>query len=60
MSYELNIRCKHCDRFIPIQSSSSATIKVRCNDRKCKQWNEIKVVMLSDFNKDYHNHRISK
>lgn len=48
MSYELKVRCKHCDRFIPLKASKTSEIEVKCTDRKCKQWNSIKIVMLSD------------
>lgn len=48
MSYKLNVRCKFCDRFIPIEANGTSNIRVRCNDRKCKQWNDVKIVMMSD------------
>lgn len=54
MTYQLNVRCKFCDRFIPIEANASSNIRVRCNDRRCKQWNEVKVVMLSDHIKYGH------
>lgn len=55
MIYKLNARCKFCDRFIPVEAVASSNIRVRCSDRKCKQWNEIKVVMLSDHIKQGHD-----
>lgn len=54
MSHELNVRCVHCTRFINIKAVQSSEIEVRCTDRKCKQWNKIKVVMLTDYYD--HNH----
>lgn len=53
MSYQLNVRCKFCDRFIPIEANASSNIRVRCNDRKCKQWNDVKIVMLTDYIKEH-------
>lgn len=49
MSYEIKARCKHCDRFIPVEAVESSNIRVKCSDRKCKQWNDIKIVMISDM-----------
>jgi len=49
MSYDLKVRCQNCDRFMPIKASKTSDIEVKCSDRKCKQWNKIKVVMLSDM-----------
>jgi len=56
MAYQLNVRCKFCDRFIPIEAIESSNIRVRCNDRKCKQWNDIKITMMSDHMKSHHDH----
>lgn len=52
MSYALEVRCKYCDRFIPVEASKSSEIKIKCSDRKCKKWNTIKVVMMSDHIKN--------
>lgn len=49
MSYELNVRCKDCSRFMQVKASSSSNVQIRCTDRSCKTWNTIKVVMLSDM-----------
>lgn len=49
MSYDIKVRCEHCDRFIPIEAVESSKFRVRCPDRKCKQWNDIKIVMISDM-----------
>lgn len=49
MSYELNIRCKNCTRYIPVKAVKTSEIEVRCSDRKCKQWQTVKIVMLSDM-----------
>ena len=32
-----------------IKASKSSDVEVRCNDRACKTWNTIKVVMLTDL-----------
>lgn len=57
MSYKLNVRCKFCDRFIPIEANGTSNIRVRCNDRKCKQWNDIKIVMMSEHMGCTHDHK---
>lgn len=41
---ELELRCKHCGRFIPLQPVKTTITRYRCTDRKCKKWNNIKVV----------------
>lgn len=52
---DLNVRCQFCERFIPIQADKSMTVRIRCSDRKCKQWNDIKVVFLSDERRSHHH-----
>lgn len=54
MSYDIKVRCKFCDRFIPVEAVASSSIRIKCSDRKCKQWNDIKIVMLSDLVKSHH------
>lgn len=49
MTYDIKVRCSFCDRFIPIQAVESAKIRIKCSDRKCKEWNDIKIVMLTDL-----------
>lgn len=57
MTYELNIRCNNCSRFIKMKAKASSEVVVVCEDRKCKQENTIKVVMLSDMvGKGNHGH----
>lgn len=51
MTYDLKARCKSCSRFLKIKANASSDVVVTCPDRKCKQENTIKVVMLSDFNR---------
>lgn len=41
---ELKLRCKFCDRFLPLQPMQTTITRIRCSDRKCKKWNNIKVV----------------
>ena len=55
MTYELNIRCSNCSRFIKMKAKASSEVVIVCEDRKCKSENTIKVVMLSDLN-GQHNH----
>ena len=50
---DLNVRCQFCERFIPIKADKSLEVNVRCSDRKCKQWNKIKVVFLSEHIKEH-------
>jgi phage FluMu protein Com len=52
---DLNVRCQFCERFIPVQADKSMTVRIRCSDRKCKQWNDIKVVFLSDERRSHHD-----
>lgn len=52
---DLNVRCQFCERFIPVQADKSMTVRIRCSDRKCKQWNDIKVVFLSDEMRSHHS-----
>lgn len=56
MSYDLEKRCSGCDRFLKLKAVKSSEVIVTCPDRKCKQENVIKVVMMSDFYKQ-HNHK---
>lgn len=49
MTYDLNVRCNNCTRFIKMKAKASSEVVVVCQDRKCKQENTIKVVMLSDM-----------
>lgn len=49
MSYELKVRCEHCDRFIPLKAANTSQIEVKCTDRKCKKWNKLKIVMVSEM-----------
>ena len=49
MAYDLNIRCKSCTRFIKLKAKASSEVVVTCTDRKCRQDNTIKVVMMSDY-----------
>lgn len=49
MTYELKARCTNCTRFIKMKAKASSEVVVTCEDRKCKQENTIKVVMLSDM-----------
>lgn len=53
MSYEVKFRCKNCDRFIPIEAVESSNIRIKCPDRKCKEWNDIKIVLVSDVVKQH-------
>ena len=55
VTYDLQIRCKYCDRFLNVKAISSSHITVRCTDRKCKMDNDIKIVMLSDHVKEEHD-----
>lgn len=48
MSFDLKVRCKNCTRFLKLKANASSEVVVTCPDRKCKQENTIKVVMLSD------------
>lgn len=50
-TYELKKRCSNCDRFIPIKAVKSSEIEIKCTDRKCKQWQTVKIVMVSDLQK---------
>lgn len=57
MSYELNVRCSKCTRFIKIKANASSDVVVTCEDRKCKADNTIKVIMLTDIvEKEHHGH----
>lgn len=40
----LELRCKFCDRFLPLEPVQTTITRIRCSDRKCKKWNNIKVV----------------
>jgi len=61
MAYDIQARCKFCDRYIPVQVETSSSIRVRCADRKCKQWNDIKVTMMSDAYKgSEHTHTVAE
>lgn len=54
MAFDLKARCKHCTRYMKIKAKASSEIVVTCTDRRCKQENTIKVVMLSDYFKKPH------
>ena len=45
----MNKRCFNCDRYIKIKVKESSNFIIRCEDRKCKKDNTIKVVMMSDL-----------
>lgn len=49
MIYDLKVRCNSCDRFLKVKAIASSEVVVTCTDRKCKQDNTIKVVMMSDY-----------
>jgi len=49
MTYDLNVRCNNCTRFIKMKAKASSEVVIVCEDRKCKAENTIKVVMLSDM-----------
>lgn len=49
MTYDLNVRCSSCSRFIKMKAKASSEVVIVCEDRKCKAENTIKVVMLSDM-----------
>lgn len=49
MSFDIKVRCNNCDRYIPVKAVKSSEVEIRCGDRKCKQWQTIKVLMLSDL-----------
>lgn len=38
------MRCSHCDRFLNVEIVATSIIRVRCNDRRCKKWNDIKAI----------------
>lgn len=54
MVYDIKARCKNkdCGRFLKVKAMASSEVVITCPDRKCKQENIIKVVMLSDMAKN--------
>lgn len=56
MSYDLNVRCSSCTRFIKLKAIASSEVVVVCEDRRCKKENTIKVVMMSDYFKKRKEH----
>lgn len=53
MAFDLKARCSNCTRFLKLKAKASSEIVVTCTDRKCKQDNTIKVVMMSDYFKKH-------
>lgn len=45
MSANIELRCQFCNRYLPIEIEATSIIRVRCTERKCKKWNNIKVVL---------------
>lgn len=47
---EIKLRCKGivdskvCGRFLPLDIKGTTITRIRCSDRKCKAWNNIKVI----------------
>lgn len=44
LSTKASLRCRDCDRFLRIEPLDTTITKVTCNDRKCKQVNNVKVI----------------
>lgn len=54
--YNLKARCSSCSRFLKIKASASSDVVVTCTDRRCRAENNIKVVMLTDYERLRHGH----
>lgn len=52
-SYDINVRCSSCDRFLKVKAIDSSEFVVVCDDRKCKAENVVRVVMASRLTKGY-------
>ena len=55
-TYDLKTRCTKCSRFLKLKASASSDVVVTCTDRRCRAENNIKVVMLTDYERLRHKH----